>query len=150
LLAIGRLRAIYNITCKCKYRIVTLRSGIDEDLGGGAEAEAELLAPLQAEPDGVRGLVARGDPQAAARLQAATFEEEEEVAALVPHPRYLDRGVERAGEEVGEDRLVDLAMGVGDGVAVRVDRGVAEHLVHALDQPVGDGVLQELGLGVHL
>ena len=52
--------------------------------------------------------------------------------------------------EVGEDRLVDLPLDIGNGIAMRVDRGMAQHLVHALDQPVGDGVLEELRLGVHL
>jgi hypothetical protein len=38
----------------------------------------------------------------------------------------------------------------GDRIAVRIDRGVAEHLVHALDQAVRHGVLESLRFGVHL
>src|SRR5436305_10091931 len=65
------------------------RSGprLDEDLRRRAVAEAEALAALQAEVDGVGRLVARLDREAAPRLQTPALDEEEEVARLVAHPR---------------------------------------------------------------
>ena len=44
--------------------------------------------------------------------------------------------------------LLDVALGGGDRIAVWVHRGVAEHRRHPLDQRVGDGMLQPLGLVV--
>jgi len=42
------------------------------------------------------------------------------------------------------------ASGRRDGIAVRVDRGVAEVVVDASEQPVAHGVLEDLRLGMHL
>ena len=40
--------------------------------------------------------------------------------------------------------------GIGNRVAVRIGFRPSEHLVHPIDQPIGDDVLQELGFVVHL
>ena len=65
--------------------------------------------------------------------------------ALVDPPD-LDR---LADGDVGERRagkLMDGAVGVGDGVAVGIDGRMAQRRGHPLDQRVGHGVLQPLGL----
>ena len=47
-------------------------------------------------------------------------------------------------------RSRNVPSGPGIGIAVRIGFGMAEHLVHPLDQPVGDDVLEVLGVVVHL
>ena len=52
--------------------------------------------------------------------------------------------------EPGPPPLVVRAVPRGDGVAVRIVRGVPERGVDALLEPLGEHVLQQLGFGVHL
>src|SRR5699024_12330314 len=47
-------------------------------------------------------------------------------------------------------RPLGAAVGGGDRVAVRIARGMAQVLVHPLDEEVGDGVLEVLGLVMDL
>jgi hypothetical protein len=45
--------------------------------------------------------------------------------------------------------LVELALGVGNRCAVRIGVRLAEHTGHAIDQLVGDDVLEAFRLVVH-
>jgi hypothetical protein len=82
--------------------------------------------------------------------EAARFEQAQEVGALIEHAAYPLGHPERAEEEVLAVLVADLPGCGRDRVAVRVERRAVEHLVHALDEAVGDRVLEHLGIGVDL
>ena len=58
--------------------------------------------------------------------------------------------VERAGQQRLRLLRLHQPFGVGNRIAVRIGLGPSEHLVHAIDQPIGHDVLELLGLVVHL
>jgi hypothetical protein len=82
--------------------------------------------------------------------QAALLQQVEQVAVLVAD--VIDLGgiafpevCQRAGGKV-----VDRAVPIGDGMTVRIAARVAEHFFNARLKPLGDVVLQNLGLLVNL
>ncbi len=77
------------------------------------------------------------------------LDEAEKGRVLVGHAADRDSRLERAGEERVVLTAVDGAMRIGDGIAVRIDGGTAEHLVDALDESLGDGVFQVFRFVVH-
>ena len=78
------------------------------------------------------------------------FDEAQERRILIGHLRQRHRSCERAGEQRLELPANELAVAARNGIAVRIDFGVAEHLVDALDQPIGDDVFELFGLVVDL
>ena len=84
-----------------------------------------------------------------ARHQAERSQVAQPLGLALVHPPDLDR---LADVHVGERRtgeLVNGSVGIGNRIAVRVDRGVSQGRGHALDQGVRHRVLQPLGLHVH-
>ena len=75
--------------------------------------------------------------------------EAQELAVLVADAADGDGLSEGAGQERVVLRPAERALGSGNWITVGIGRRTAEHLVDALDQPVGDGVLEMLGLVVH-
>ena len=78
------------------------------------------------------------------------LDEAQERRILIGDPRHHHALADRAAEERLEVPLAERALGAGNRVAVRVGFGMAEHFVHPLDQPIGDDVLEVLGVVVHL
>ena len=56
--------------------------------------------------------------------------------------------VQRTGQQALRVLRLDDPLGVGNRIAVRVDLGTPEHLVHPIDQPLRHDVLELLGLVV--
>src|SRR5262245_32826119 len=112
------------------------RSGtrrLDEDLRRRAEAQAQALAFLGLQLDRVGRLAARLDRDAAPRHQTTLLQQPQELGALVAdahHPLLL---MERAGEQRRARRRRDGALTIGNRIAMRVGRRMAEHVVDALD-----------------
>ena len=76
--------------------------------------------------------------------------EPEEFAVLIGHAADGDRDVPSGHvSSVSYCGPADAAL-VGNRIAVRVGCGPAEHLVDPFDEPIGHGVLEVLGLVVHL
>ena len=78
------------------------------------------------------------------------IEEAEERAVLIDDARHRHRRADRAGHQALRLLRLHLTLGVRDRVAVRIDLGTPEHLVHPVDQPIRDDVLELFGLVVHL
>ena len=122
---------------------------LHEHLRRGACTDREL-AFASAQPDAVGCRVAILDAYDLSRLQIVTLDEAQELAVLVAHAPYGDVFAERTGQQRVVLRTAERAFGSGNRVTMRVGRRPAEHLVDALDQPIGDGVFQMFGLVVDL
>ncbi len=125
------------------------RDDLDEQLRRGARADRELVAAFALHPHAVGRLVARLDPELLSGLEAARFQEPQERRVLIGHPRDGQRHADRTRQQVLHLAVGDDALGIRDRVAVRVHFRVAEHLVHAFDEPLRDDVLELLRLVVH-
>ena len=67
---------------------------------------------------------------------------------LVDHAQDPQRRLQGAVIEIGQWRLMQIALARGDRVAVGIGVGVAQQGVDAVEDFVGDDALQLLGLGV--
>lgn len=67
---------------------------------------------------------------------------------LIKDAGDLLRLAEGAIGEAHATRFVELAFGGGDGVAMGIGRGVAQEGIDALEDAIGDGVLQGVGFFV--
>ena len=112
-----------------------------------AGANRELPRSLDAHAVGCR--VALGDADDCAGLEVVALDEVQELAVLIADAAHADRFVQRAREQRFIGRQVHASLGARNWVAMRIDLGPPEHLVDALDQAIGDGVLQRFGFVVH-
>jgi hypothetical protein len=78
------------------------------------------------------------------------LDEAQELFVLIDHARDGDSGLERAGEQRLRVLRLHESFGIGNRIAVRIRLGPSEHFVDAIDQAIGDGVLEEFGFVVHL
>ena len=77
------------------------------------------------------------------------FDEVQELAILIADAAHADRFVQRAGEQRFIGRQVHAPLGARNRIAMGIDLGPPEHLVDAIDQAIGDGVLERFGFVVH-
>jgi hypothetical protein len=103
-----------------------------------------------AHPNAVCRRIARFHLDRLSRGQVGALREAQEIRLLIRDLPDGHRRVERALEQRMELSVGNRAVGLGDGVAVRIEPGAPEHLVDALDEPIGDDVLELFGLFVHL
>jgi hypothetical protein len=85
-----------------------------------------------------------------AGLEVVALEKPQERAVLIDHARHRDRRADRARHQALRLLRLHLAVGGGNRVAVGIDLGPPEHLVHPVDQAFGDDVFELFGLVVHL
>ncbi len=79
-----------------------------------------------------------------------TFHEEQERTVLVGHATDGYTGVNRAGQQRVVLPTVERAVGVGDGIPVRVELRASQHLVDPVDEPFRNRVLEMLRFVMHL
>ena len=102
-----------------------------------------------AEADAIRNRVAGLDLYRLARLQTPGLSRNRRNLVSWSAMRVTVTGVPmRALQERVVAVRLHRAVGAGDGIAVRIDGGMAEHGVHAVDQAVGHHVLELLGVVV--
>ena len=123
--------------------------GLDEQLRRGARTDGDATVLFPTQPHAVRRLVALLDLHRFTRLQIAALDEPEELLVLIDDARDRHPRAERAGEQRLRLLLLDHALGVRNRIAVGIDLGASEHLVHPVDQPVGHDVLELFGFLVH-
>ena len=73
----------------------------------------------------------------------------QQFGVAVAHAQHAAGVARRGVGEQHEGLAVDLAGGIRNRIAVRVEPRAAQALVDALEQPVADRVLEHLGLVVH-
>ena len=121
---------------------------MDEDFGGGGDAEGDFLAAGDAQPDGFGGGLAFRDGDGDAGNQAVAFEELQEGRVLVQDAGY-GLGIVRPGNRRGSCGAV---RGVGLwrlGWGRRGDRRWDDRAERRFFQyAVGDGVLEDVGFVV--
>ena len=123
---------------------------LDQQLRCGARADRDALIVLAADAHAVGGRVPRFDLDRLSRLEMVVLDEAQELLVLIDDARDGDGGLERAGEERLRVLRLHESLGIGNRIAVRIGLGPSEHLVHAIDQAIGDDVLEEFGFVVHL
>jgi hypothetical protein len=84
------------------------------------------------------------------RHQTVPLQKLKEIGTLIDDAGDAQLPGERAGEQARQFELGHVASRGRDRIAVRIDHGPAEHLVHAGDQSLGNRVLEDLGVLVHL
>ena len=123
---------------------------LDQQLRRRPRADRDALIVLSADADAVGGGVARLDFDRLSRLEMVLLDEAQELLVLIDDARDGDSRLERARQQRLRVLRLHVPFGVRDRIAVRIGLGPAEHFVHAIDQAIGDGVLEQFGLVMHL
>ena len=126
------------------------RGGLHEHLRCGSRADREVAPVAAAQPHAVGRVVALLDLDDLPGLSSWRSTNRRNSRILIADALTVTGAYERAGEERVVARPADRAVRVRNRIAVRVDRGPAEHLVDPVDQPIRHGVLQVFRLVVHL
>ena len=121
---------------------------LHEHLRRRARADREL-AVLSTQLDAVGCRISILDADDLPRLEIVALDESQELAVLIAHASHRDVFAERTGQQRLVLRPAERPLGSGNRIAVRVGRRPAEHLVDEFNEPVGDGVLEVLGLVVN-
>ena len=141
--------AVGVLTGTARRRAAALRSGgLHEDFAGGGEAEREGASAVLFRGDEAGGEVAFAHADGFAREEAVLLGELEELGRLVGDAHDAQGFFHDAGGEGGVDLRVEFALTARDRIAVGIGLRVAEQGVEAIEDFVGNGVFELLGLGV--
>ena len=122
---------------------------LHQELRGRACADGDAAIVLAAQPHAVGRLVALLDLHRLAGLQVVALHEAEELLVLIDDARDGHARAHRARQERLRLLLLDHPFGVRNGIPMRIDLGTSEHLVHAIDEAVGDDMLEQFRFVVH-
>ena len=122
---------------------------LHEQLGRGPCPDRQPAIVAAPDANAVGCGIAFLDRDRLSRFQVVVLDEAQEVLVLIDDARHGDLGVERARQQRLDLLRLDEAFSVGNRIAVRVGLRPAQHRVHAIDEPIADGVLELFGLVVH-
>ena len=140
-------RHVTRDTCDRLRRDVA-RPGPYQDAGRHFPAQADLAASDLNRHDARRGLVLQHRPLRA-NDQTAIAEVAKKIGRPIRHTQQHEWGLRGALRQRGSFPGPHLAIGVGNGVSVRVAVGMPQVFVDSGHQSVGNRVLQVFGLLMH-
>ena len=116
-----------------------------------AQATSVTRPPIAtATADMRKRLVASVHTNLFSRFQLVGVEKAQEGGVLIGHATHHQRHVQRTRQQRVQLAMRDGAIGIRNRIAVWVHAWPSQHSVHALNQTLGDCMLELFGLVVHL